>query len=289
MTKTGYIFAKFFATFGIAPIEKYRTAAAFEIHLMRDAETVVGEVSWEEMEGIEDVASEYWQLRKLLKQERELDEQIEHLTEVLEQAQDARSRVLEEVKEVTKEKLEEREKASQRLDQLNREREEIRKEGRFIRRSHEGLKTKLEVLFEEHRDEDHPALTETKNELREKRTQFERIKTRRDEIDLSISDLQARVTKLDEIIGKENDNIRGKAEQQFGAIGKTNKELTSLRNKLGQNQAEKSSLCTEVGRFVIQHREDPAIKQATHRNRGLLSLIEQIRASSNRYRKIIKN
>lgn len=287
MTRTGYILAKTLATFGVAPLEKYRTNAATENHLLRDSELMVGELTWSYLENIEDVSSEYWKLRKLSKREGELDAEIEKLTNLLDSAQESRAQALEEVAQVTRDKVIERDKAAESVDRLHQERDDIQRDGRSIKRAHSGLKTKLEVLLEEDDSEKNPEVEATRRELREKRTQFEAIKTRRDEIDARISELQERLKELNSTIEKENDAIREKAEQQFSTIGKTNKDLTTLRNKVGQIETEKKDLCIQVGRFVIERSKDSTIQKAVHKYRGLLSLIEQVRGSSMRHRKIL--
>ena len=287
MTRTGYIFAKTCSIFGITQLEKYRTSAAFEAHLLRDSETVIGELVWEELEKVEEISTEYWKLRKLSKKGSELDKEIERLTDLLETAQDSRARALEEVAVVTKGKVQEREKASESVDRLLQEREDIQKDGRSIKRSHSGLKTKLEVLLEEEDDEKNPIIIATRKELQLKRTQFEAIKERRDTIDARIAELQKKLSDLNKAIEIENDSIRNKAEQQFGTIGKTNKELTTLRSSLGQIQNSKSELHVEIGRFVLQNTDKTEIRHAARKYRGLLSLIDEVRASSNRHRKLI--
>ena len=287
MTRTGYIFAKTCSIFGIAQLEKYRTSAAFEAHLLRDSETVIGELVWEELEKVEEISTEYWKLRKLSKNGSELDKEIERLTDLLETAQDSRARALEEVAVVTKGKVQEREKASESVDRLLQVREDIQKRGRSIKRSHSGLKTKLEVLLEEEDDEKNPIIIATRKELQLKRTQFEAIKERRDTIDARIAELQKKLSDLNKAIKIENDSIRNKAEQQFGTIGKTNKELTTLRSSLGQIQNSKSELHVEIGRFVLQNTDKTEIQHAARKYRGLLSLIDEVRASSNRHRKLI--
>ena len=289
MTRTGYILAKTLATFGIAPLEKYRAASAFEAHLLRDSETIIGELAWSELEGVEDVSAEYWKLRKLHKQELELDERIGELEEILETAQASRAQALEEVAEITADQVNERDKAAENVERLHQERDDIQRNGRALKRNHSGLKTKLEVLIEEHGNSENLLVQATKKELKEKRAQFDEIKRRRDAIDVRIAELQKRLVELNKIIEAENNNIREKAEEQFATIGKTNKELTSLYNKLGRIKIDKNRLCTEVGTFMIQNNKDPDVREALRKHRALISLINEVRASSNRHRKIVGN
>ncbi|WP_189569448.1 hypothetical protein [Roseibacillus persicicus] len=287
MTRTGFLLAKLLTSFGIAPLEKYRMSAAFEAHLMRDAEVIIGELAWDNLESVEDVSTEYWKLRKLTKKHDELEEKIESLEIQLDDSQEARARALEDVAEATKDKVEARDKVADSIDRLHQEREDIQKDGRSVKRAHSGLKTKLEFLLEESDGEMTPEASATQQELKLKRIQFEKIKDRRNVIDGRITELQKDLHALNEEIEKENKIIRERAEGQFGKIGKINKELTSLSNLLGAIDTERTELCSEVGKFIIQNAKDPQIREAVKSHRGLLSLIEEVRASTFRHRKVI--
>ena len=291
MTRSRYILARILTTFGLAPLDRYRTAAAFENHLLRDSETIMGELAWQDLEEIEEISAEYWELRKLTKKHDDLESQIMVLDEELEEAQEARVNALEEVAETTKDKVDDRNKVSEKIDRLHQERDDIQREGRSLKRSHSGLKTKLEVLLEEFpgEGEEHPNVIKTREELKMKRLKFEKIKERRGVIDERITELQKEFAELNEVIEKENNTIREKAEQQFGTIGKTNKELTDLRNKLGIMDLERADLCSQVGHFILENSKNPTIRQAAKKQRGLLSLIDEVRASSARHRRLIGN
>ena len=289
MTRSGFIRAKLLMTLGLGRTEKYRANAAFEAQLLRDSENIMGELVWEEMENVEEISAEYWQLRKLSKKHSQLAEKVEELTQILDESQEARTVALEEVETATKDNVVERDKCALATERLRQEREDILRDGRLIKRAHSGLKTKLEVLLEESDPDASKAVEKTREELKVKRDAFEDIRKRRDDIDKRISDLQVKLDNLNTEISSENDAIRNKAEQQFGTIGKTNKELAGLRNELGLVDTERSDLCSEIGRFVIRNSQDPEVKNATRKQRGLLTLIEKVRNSTKRNKKLLGN
>ena len=287
MTRTGYIFGKLLSTFGVAPLEKYRTEAAFESHLLMEAEAVVGLLAWSNLEEVTDISTEYWNLRKISKKEGELEQEIDRLSELLETAQDSRVQALEDVADATKDDVLERDKTSEKIDRLLQERDDIQKDGRTIKRTYSGLKIKLEVLLEEHDGKGNLEAEKTQKELDYNRTKFNEIKERRDAIDKRIEELQQTLQNLSQNIEKENKAIRSRADQQFGTIGKTNKELGNLQNKMGLLSSEKNELCAKVGHFVINNSKDPDIQKAAREHQSILSLIQEVRASSNRLRKIL--
>ena len=68
MTQTRYLLWRLAQTFGIAMRQRHATNAAAEMHLLREAEEVLGRLAWEDAEQIEKLSVEYWSLRKLSKQ-----------------------------------------------------------------------------------------------------------------------------------------------------------------------------------------------------------------------------
>ena len=238
---------------------------------------------------MEEISTEYWRLRKISKARNELLTQISTLDNQLEEAHEVRIKAVEEVAEVTKDKVDARNRTAEDLDRLHKERDEIQKEGRSLKRSHSGLRTKLEVLIEEFEGKDHPSINTTREELKSKRIKFEKIKVRRGILDERITELQKDLSELNQVIENENNSIRENAEAQFGTIGKTNKQLTDLRNQLGLIDVERAELFAGIGSFILDNSKNPAIRQAAKKQRGLLSLIDEVRASSIRHRRIIGN
>ncbi|MBK1833483.1 hypothetical protein [Roseibacillus ishigakijimensis] len=290
MTLASFLLAKTLATLGLAPMERYRTNAAFETHLLTDARTVVGELVWENLEDIEEISAEYWKLRKIQKSYQELLAEEERLEALLEEAQEARAQALEEVAEMTQEQVEERDEVLARMKTLTGERDEILRDGRAIKRNHAGLKTKLEYLLEASEEAQGPnqaVIDRTHQELQQKRHDFEEVKKKRDQIDEQLEALQSKLSQLTATIEAKNQAIREKAEEQFSSIGKTNKALTTVRSQLSPLDSERLELCAEIGHFVIENAQDPAIRERVREQRGLLKTVLEIRASSIRHKAVI--
>lgn len=289
MTLTSFIVAKVASAFGLNLSEKHRTAAAFEAHLLRDAESIVGSLTWQNLESLEGLSTEYWLLRKLSSKHSELSKKVDELTEILESSQEARTQAIEEISEKSRAITTERDQTATKIERLHQEREDIQRDGRAVKRSHAGLKTKLEVLLEEDDEENQRGIEATNASLKELRSKFDAIKERRDEIDTLINELQKKLNVLNREISEENRIIREKAESQFSTIGKTNKELTKLKSEQGAMETESERLYSQVGAFILANPDDPEVKNATKEYRGLLNIIKAIRASANRHRKLFDN
>ena len=287
MTPTGYFFAKALNALGLARIEKRRTAAAFETHLLADSEQIIGEFVWESLENIEEVSTEYWKLRKLRIKQNELETKAEKLAQILDNTQEQRTQDLEQVSEGSHGMVSEHSKITESIKRLNQEKEDLLREGRAIKRTHRGLKTKLEVLLEESGEESKSVVESTRNQLKEKRIKFEKIREQASALDSNLSEQQLKLTELNKKIKEANSGVRKNAEQQFSVIGKTNKELTNIRGKQGLIKSKQLELYCSIGKFVLCNGKDPEIKKATKRQKQLLSLIEEVRKSSLRHHKLL--
>lgn len=287
MTPTGYLFAKVLNALGLARIEKRRTAAAFETHLLADSEQIIGEFVWESLESIEEVSTEYWKLRKLRIKQNELETKAEKLAQILDNAQEQRTQALEQVSEGSHGMVSERSKITESIKRLNQKKEDLLREGRAIKRTHSGLKTKLEVLLEESGEESKSVVESTRNQLKEKRIKFEKIREQASALDSNLSEQQLKLTELNKKIQEANSGVRKNAEEQFSVIGKTNKELTNIRGEQGLIKSKQLELYCSVGKFVLSNGKDPEIKKATKQQKQLLSLIEEVRKSSLRHHKLL--
>ena len=287
MTPTGYLFAKVLNALGLARIEKRRTAAAFETHLLADSEQIIGEFVWESLESIEEVSTEYWKLRKLRIKQNELETKAEKLAQILDNAQEQRTQALEQVSEGSHRMVSERSKITESIKRLNQKKEDLLREGRAIKRTHSGLKTKLEVLLEESGEESKSVVESTRNQLKEKRIKFEKIREQASALDSNLSEQQLKLTELNKKIQEANSGVRKNAEEQFSVIGKTNKELTNIRGEQGLIKSKQLELYCSVGKFVLSNGKDPEIKKATKQQKQLLSLIEEVRKSSLRHHKLL--
>ena len=63
MTPSKFFVARVAQAFGIQRKNRRMSDAATEMHLLRDAETVLGAAVWERVELIEELSVEYWNLQ----------------------------------------------------------------------------------------------------------------------------------------------------------------------------------------------------------------------------------
>ena len=198
MTRSRYLAFRVAQAFGIRLTARHVGNAATELHLLREAEEILGGLCWRDLENFEDLSVEYWNLRKLDKEQVELSTQIASASDVLQQSHDQRAELLEKVVECTKDLVADRENLIEKSERLGAERELILREARAVKRRHDGLKAKLEVLTEE--DGQLETINNTKSEISELKTRFGTLRTRRDELTERLKELDSSIKRIDEQI-----------------------------------------------------------------------------------------
>lgn len=286
MTAFGYVVARLLKSFGIARVENYRAAAAFESHLIRESEEVIGALVWKNCEEVEEISGEYWKLRKIEKKQRSLSERIQELFSIVDSTQEARNSALAERATSSQQAFQDRERAIADIEGLRNENEEILREGRRLKRKHEGLKAKLEVLLEE-LPESATEIKASREELRQIKLAHQTLKERSDEIRKIVLNKEETLKELNKNIAAANNEVREQAEGEFGEIGRANKELTELRAKLGGLESEFTSLLSQVGNYILNNSNEPRLVPVIKKNRRLIRLIQYIQQSRARHFSLI--
>ena len=146
MTHFRYFAWRIAKTFGISMSRHHASHAAAELHLLREADEILGRMSWKDTEELKELSVEYWNLRKLTNQYDELSVIVSSANVDLQRSHEQRAELLEMVVDSTKDFVVERESLIDKSERLGAEREAILGEARSVKRRHDGIKAKLEVL-----------------------------------------------------------------------------------------------------------------------------------------------
>jgi chromosome segregation ATPase len=279
MTTAKYFIARVALAFGISRKQRRRAEAASETHLLREAEQLLGERIWERVESVEELGIEYWNLRRLHVKRDELKEKLHEAEDLLTQAHEQRAELLGAKSEKTEDLEEERSRILAELDQLARKRDDIVRRARDIRRLYDGIKTKLEVLRAEKRDD--PATEETsRKRMAELRGQFDALKAERTEIAGEIARQNAKIDKLDTKLDEERTRHRADAAEAFQMIGEANQKISSFKAEIGLMETEMQQLYGEIGRHVSRTiKTNPVCRDATRDWSSMVDVMEALRRS----------
>jgi chromosome segregation ATPase len=282
MTSTRYFVARFAQAFGYFR-KNYRMAdAASEMHLLREAEAQLGAAIWEKVESIEELSVEYWNLRKFIKERDIVREKLVECQALLDKAHEERAVVLNRTPEIHQELIDERVGLLTELEKLTARRDEIVAEAREVRRSHDGMKMKLEVLTNESGESGagRQDLTEVKKRLVELKSRFSDLKHQRIRIGHEIEQGDAKLDLVDTKLNEKRLERRVHASEAFQVIGDGNKEMSILRAESGLLDTQMRQLYAEIGRFVSRHAaHHPACAAAASSHRGLVDVMRALRRS----------
>lgn len=281
MTPTRYFFARIALAFGISRKQRRMAEAASETHLLREAEQVLGQRVWQRVESVEELGIEYWNLRRLHKKRDQLKEKLAKSEQTLQDAHDQRAELLG-VKSEAAGKLEnERTRLLAKLDELVKQRDDIVRRARDVRRIYDGIKTKLEVLGTEGRGEPDAEATARKR-MRELREQFDTLKGERSAIAEEISRYSEKVGEFDHQLEDERKKHRAEAAKAFQMIGEANQSISSFKAELGLIETEMWQLYGEIGRHVSRTtKTNPTCREATRDWASMIAVMGALRRSIN--------
>jgi chromosome segregation ATPase len=250
MTTTRYILARIVQAFGVNRRQRRMAEAASEMHLLREAEQVLGQSVWERVEEVEELGVEYWNLRKLIKERDEIRAKLGECEAILAEAHEQRSNLLGAKSEPQQQLEEHRTELLADLEKLAKERDSVIQQAREIRRIYDGLKMKLEVLQREGTSE---AIEKTRSRMLELKTRFTELKQARDEVAAKIAEGDAEVDAIDTQLNEERQKHRAEASVAFQQIGQANRDISSHKAQLGLIDTQMRQLFSEVGRHVSRN------------------------------------
>lgn len=250
MTTTRYILARIVQAFGVNRRQRRMAEAASEMHLLREAEQVLGQSVWERVEEVEELGVEYWNLRKLMKERDEIRAKLDECESILAEAHEQRSTLLG-AKSTPQQELEEhRVELLAELEKLAKERDSVIQQAREIRRIYDGLKMKLEVLQREGTSE---AIEKTRSRMLELKSRFTELKQDRDRVAAKIAEGDAEVDAIDTQLTEERQKHRAEASVAFQQIGQANRDISSHKAQLGLIDTQMRQLFSEIGRHVSRN------------------------------------
>lgn len=278
MTQTPYLLWRIARAFGISLRQRHATHAATEVHLLREAEEILGRLAWAEVEGIEELSVEYWNLRKLTKKYEELSHKIESANVNLSEFNEHRTDLLGKVVDSSKDLTEERTALAEKSERLKSERETIVSDARTVKRRHDGIKAKLEVLAGED-DQQSPKIEASRQELLRLKTHFKDLRDHRDALIIKIDSVESTLKDIDTRIEMRRSEMRDEALNNYQNIGKANRDLSHNRAEMSSLESEMIALFSEIGRYILSTHHDSSVAEVASNHRSLLNQMSALTLS----------
>ena len=281
MTSSRYFIARIGQAFGYFRRSQRMGSAASEMHLLREAEAQLGAMVWQDVEPIEALSIEYWNLRKLIKEQTIIREKLAACQAKIDRAHEERTHLLSNAPDSHQQLFDERTALLTEVGHLSHQRDQIVTEAREIRRSYVGLKMKLEVLTKESTGSpDQNEIAKVKARLIELKTRFEQLKLERIQIGAAIEDIDGKIDLVDAKFNEHKQDRRLHASEAFQEIGERNREFSLMRAESALIETRMRQLFAEIGRHVSRHtNQDPACAAAAAPYRGLVDVMRALRRS----------
>lgn len=278
MTSTKYLVCLVARAFGYNRKNTRMAEAAEETHLLKEAESHLGKAIWENVEGIEALTVEYWNLRKLVKEHDRITAELESHLQQLTKAHEERTSLLGISTEPYEHLLDERQIVLNTLEEHARKRDLTVVKAEKIRRAYYGTKTKEEVLTNEGMgdERDFAVITQRLTELK---AQFAELRAERKDLAKKIAEGDIKVEMIDTEILALKKERRMKASDAFQQIGDANQEISTLRAELGVVDTQMRQLYTEIGKFVSRNTKDPLCRKACKEMQWLVDVMNALRRS----------
>ncbi len=279
MTSTRYVFCRLAQTFGYNRKNIRMSDAAAEMHLLKEAEAFLGKAVWREVEHIEELSVEYWNLRKLVKERERVASEVETCEKYLAEAHEERASLLGVNNEPFQDLVDERQNILNELENHARDRDLIVAKAREIRRIYDGIKMKREVLEKEgtYTPEELKKISERLETLK---IEFAELKARRQAVAQKIAIGDDRIDAIELELKQRKKDRRNLASEAFQHIGETNQRMSTLRAEIGLVHTQMRQLYSEIGRHVSRNAATShECAKACKEQRGLVDVMAALRHS----------
>jgi chromosome segregation ATPase len=278
MTTTDYFFAIIAKSFGIAKRNKRLADASSEMNLLREAEYQLGSRLWENIEPVDELSVEYWNLRKQIKEKDELFLKQNELNEKLNQSHVDRTEILNSISDEQTKLEQQQAKLLLAIEEISYERDDIVKQAHDIRRNHDGLLTKIEVIKQSGAevklvDKENDKILIIKNE-------FQKLKENRQQIATKLVEFDKELDAIEQKIAVYKQERRDKAAIIFQRVGDINRELSDVRSQIGTLDLNIRQLMNGVGLYVSRnYQRNEICKKAAYSQRNMVEVMRQLRIS----------
>ena len=257
MTSTQYLFYYAASALGIRSQKRRMIHAADEKHLLLEAESYLGKAIWEQVEHIEELSVEYWNLRKLMKEHDRVADVLKIQQQQLAEIHAERAGHLRATNEPFQDLLEERQNLFNSLKELVTNRDMILNEARDVRRLYEGRKVKQEILTNDEASKEEEELSDIKIKIGQLRSRFSLLKVEGKKIADRIAEESVKIDEVDAEIMKRKLARRELASDAFQHIVDINQKISKLSSEMSALDTQISRLYGGIGKFVSRNLANP--------------------------------
>lgn len=278
MNAFGYVVRRVLWQFGVKRAKKRWEVANRELQVLKEAEDLLGRVAWRDVDEVEELTGEYWQLKNIEGQEELLNAEIERLRNENEALEDKIFDITDELHGEIDKLVEQRNEVAADVDEFLIEIEDIREEAGEIRHRFDGHKVKYKVLKDNGGDPEE--LEKIQVVLKDLRGQFNARKEQTIERNRQIEEIEERLLRIDETIHETRQEIGIRTARVSQKIGENSKRLADCMAKVGAYERERGDLQSKIGLFLSANPDSsPGLRKATKKHMDLVGRINYFRKS----------
>lgn len=278
MNSSRYIISRLMLSFGLHRKNKRLTEAADEMHLLRQAEEILGEDVWELAEDIEAISVEYWNLRKLKMDVANLRDAIQEADSLLNSSHEERNVILSQTNKECQALEAKRNDYIRESEQLIVQRDRTIAEAKLIKRKFEAARTKIQVLGREGGDQ--AVIEAERQKIKGYKQDFQKLKATRDAIGEQIKGIDDKIMHVEETLGHDRKRLRDEASSAYQSIGKANRDISKLAAEVGVVESEMKLHFCEIGRHVSHNvGVDATCTQICKDHAHLVAQMQSLRSS----------
>ena len=279
MTNRQFLIANFLKKIGFHKKNKRLTDASAELHLLREAEDVLGTLVWRNIEHIDQFKLAYWELHKLHEEKEELIEKIQTIQDKIESIKQSKIDAFSSSVRANGEDLEAKlEEQNERVKMLQDEAADIARVGKNIRNLYDGLILKLQTL--EGNKASQEEIDAEKQNIAKLKEKFTNLKKKKLLCQKNLNQQQAILEQITEDIKKSRSNLTEDAAKTYNITAKANKAISAYRLKLGMIESSILKHYGNIGKEISKEAEFNAeCKKAVGKHLPLCNVIRALRQS----------
>ena len=278
MTPTSYYIASIAQSFGYRRRNKRLADASSEMNLLREAEFHLGQHLWEKIEPIEDLSVEYWNLRKLTKVRKKLRAKLNEMHAAEELLIEQRTAIINEFSQEQTDLETKRSNYLLYLEELAYERNNLILHAKEIRRAHEGMIAKVEVL----QKEGHPVedIAKVEASIAKLKNEFRSLKIRREEMVKEFDEGDKLIDVIDSMLADFKQDKRDRSRAVFQQMGVLNRDLSFAWAEIGDVEKKIHQLQSDVGRYLSRNtKRNPLCANVALEQRTMVEVMRLLRIS----------
>ena len=263
-----------------------RMAITRELQLLAEAESILGRVAWPDVENIQEIAEEFYQIRdyegeiKGLRREiRTLERENDNLLGEQERLEEDLENQISNLVGVKSEQMQ------NSIASLN-EIENLKMDAEITRKKYSGVKLRLKSLTEGGAPEEElEEVRQSLVQLKEEYSSDTKLIVDKQEM---VQAAERQVTGIEDQVTELRSSAKERITQLMNENGKSANLVARYGAKLGGIEKEISDLSFSIGSFLSNNSDNPTpeIKQVVRKHRGIIGKIESLKKSIN-YNRIL--